>query len=101
MEHRLFPAGGSWLDLMPEEAGCTTRLVFACLECRVLEAWQDGHGVIRIYLPESCGGHLVVGGPGEGVEPLRLDVLDRAGSVGCGASVRRESRPSRASAGSA
>lgn len=68
-EQELYPRAGSWLDLMPEQAGRSTRFVFACLEYGVLEAWQDSEGVIRLYLPEACGGHLIVGGPGDIIAP--------------------------------
>lgn len=72
MEHELFPNNASWLDLMPKTAGRASRLVFACLEYGVLEAWQDAEGTVRLYLPESSGGHLIVAGPEDGMAPPNL-----------------------------
>lgn len=63
VEHRLLPLGGSWLDLTPPGADAATRLVFACLQHGVLEAWQSPDGSVRFYLPDACGGHLIVDGP--------------------------------------
>ena len=69
IEHELFPNTASWLDLMPPNAGRASRFVFACLEYGVLEAWQDSEGTVRLYLPTSCGGHLIVGGPDDAPPP--------------------------------
>lgn len=43
-----------------------------------MEAWQDSSGGVRLYLPEVFGGHLILGGPGDLVEPPGLDLSDPA-----------------------
>lgn len=75
-EHKLFPVGASWMDLIPENTERPMRLVFACLESGVLEAWQDTDGAVRLYLPECCGGHLIVAGPDDGIDSPNRDECD-------------------------
>ncbi len=60
MEGELFAVGGLWSDLCLDGADRDPTFIFACLDSGVLEAWRDEQGAIRIYLPESLGGHLVL-----------------------------------------